>query len=46
MCWDGAAGVIGGSRCEYGVASTVVDLVEYKVLQKGAGYEQVVIYLM
>jgi len=39
---DGADGVIDGGRCEYGVASTVVDLVDMRVLRKGAGYEQAV----
>lgn len=38
---DGADYVIDGGRCKYGVASTVVDLVERKVLRKGAGYERV-----
>jgi len=42
---DGADCVIDGGRCEYGVASTVVDLVEMRVLRKGAGYERVVRYL-
>lgn len=35
---DCANGVIDGGRCGYGVASTVVDLVEQKVIQKGARY--------
>ncbi len=39
--YDGADCVIDGGRCEYGVASTVVDLVEMRIL-KGAGYERVV----
>ena len=42
---DGADCVIDGGRCEYGVASTVVDLVDRKVLRKGAGYEQAARYL-
>ena len=37
---DGADCVIDGGRCEYGVASTVVDLVDMQILRKGAGYEQ------
>jgi len=37
---DGADCVIDGGRCAYGVASTVVDLVEMQILRKGAGYEQ------
>ncbi|GEM_PF-5212804 len=36
---DVADCVIDGDRCDYGVASTVVDLVEMQVLRKGAGYE-------
>jgi len=39
---DCANGVIDGGRCGYGVASTVVDLVEQKVIQKGARYGRVV----
>ncbi|MEA1944485.1 MAG: L-threonylcarbamoyladenylate synthase [Euryarchaeota archaeon] len=31
--------VIDGGRCRYGVASTVIDLVEMRVLRKGAGYQ-------
>ena len=43
---DGADYVIDGGRCAYGVASTVVDLVDRKVLRKGAGYERVMQYLI
>jgi L-threonylcarbamoyladenylate synthase len=42
---DGADCVIDGGRCVYEVASTVVDLVEMRVLRKGAGYERVMRYL-
>jgi len=42
---DGADCVIDGGRCAYGVASTVVDLVEMQILRKGAGYEQAARYL-
>jgi len=42
---DGADCVIDGGKCVYGVASTVVDLVDMQVLRKGAGYERVVRYL-
>lgn len=37
---DGVDYVIDGGRCRYGIASTVVDLVDRKILRKGAGYEQ------
>jgi tRNA A37 threonylcarbamoyladenosine synthetase subunit TsaC/SUA5/YrdC len=39
---DGVDCVIDGDRCEYGAASTVVDLVDMQILRKGAGYERVV----
>ncbi len=42
---DGADCVIDAGRCEYGVASTVVDLVDMQILRKGAGYERVARYL-
>ncbi len=44
-CWTALTVSPMAARCVYGVASTVVDLVEHKVLRKGAGYEQAVRYL-
>ncbi|MEA1894159.1 MAG: L-threonylcarbamoyladenylate synthase [Euryarchaeota archaeon] len=41
----GADCVLDGGRCVYGVASTVVDLVDMQILRKGVGYEQVARYL-
>lgn len=41
----GADCVLDGGRCVYGVASTVVDLVDMQILRKGVGYERVARYL-
>ena len=42
---DSVDHVIDGGRCRYGVSSTVVDLVEMRVLRKGSGYTRVMRYL-
>lgn len=42
---DSVDHVIDGGRCRYGVSSTVVDLVEMRVIRKGSGYAQVMQYL-
>ncbi|KAF5411201.1 MAG: Threonylcarbamoyl-AMP synthase [Candidatus Methanogasteraceae archaeon] len=42
---NGIDHVIDGGRCRYGIASTVIDLVDMRILREGAGYEQVMKYL-